>query len=104
MLVGIISFAVFFAVIYAKGAMLVVTVVLSVIFYPMVTTYIIVSVIAKGVQESVGYFTGDNVQYVLTEEEVQRETEAVENANSDDDYIFVNGRMIKNPSKTNTTE
>ena len=45
-----------------------------------------------------------NVQYVLTEEEVQRETEAVENANSDDDYIFVNGRMIKNPAKTNTKE
>lgn len=46
-LVGIISFAVFLAVIYAKGAMLVVAVVLSVIFYPMITTYIIVSVIAK---------------------------------------------------------
>ena len=54
--------------------------------------------------DHVGYFTGDNVQYVLTEEEVQRETEAVENANSDDDYIFVNGRMIKNPAKTNTKE
>ena len=91
-------------IIYAKGAMLVVAVALSVIFYPMIATYIIVSVIAKGVQESVGYFTGDNVQYVLTEEEVQRETEAVENANSDDDYIFVNGRMIKNPAKTNTKE
>ena len=96
--------AVFLAVIYAKGAMLVIAVALSVIFYPMIATYIIVSVIAKGVQESVGYFTGDNVQYVLTEEEVQRETEAVENANSDDDYIFVNGRMIKNPAKTNTKE
>ena len=103
-LVVIVSFAVFLAVIYAKGAMLVVAVTLSVIFYPMIATYIIVSVIAKGVQESVGYFTGDNVQYVLTEEEVQRETEAVENANSDDDYIFVNGRMIKNPAKTNTKE
>ena len=90
-LVVIVSFAVFLAVIYAKGAMLVIAVTLSVIFYPMIATYIIVSVIAKGVQESVGYFTGDNVQYVLTEEEVQRETEAVENANSDDDYIFVNG-------------
>ena len=100
----IVSFAVFLAVIYTKGAMLVVAVALSVIFYPMIATYIIVSVIAKGVQESVGYFTGDNVQYVLTEEEVQRETEAVENANSDDDYIFVNGRMIKNPAKTNTKE
>ena len=95
-LVVIVSFAVFLAVIYAKGAMLVVAVALSVIFYPMIATYIVVSVIAKGVQESVGYFTGDNVQYVLTEEEVQRETEAVENANSDDDYVFVNGRMIKN--------
>lgn len=103
-LVVIVSFAVFLAVIYAKGAMLVIAVALSVIFYPMIATYIIVSVIAKGVQESVGYFTGDNVQYVLTEEEVQRETEAVENANSDDDYIFVNGRMIKNPAKTNTKE
>ena len=103
-LVVIVSFAVFLAVIYTKGAMLVVAVALSVIFYPMIATYIIVSVIAKGVQESVGYFTGDNVQYVLTEEEVQRETEAVENANSDDDYIFVNGRMIKNPAKTNTKE
>ena len=103
-LVVIVSCAVFLAVIYAKGAMLVVAVALSVIFYPMIATYIIVSVIAKGVQESVGYFTGDNVQYVLTEEEVQRETEAVENANSDDDYIFVNGRMIKNPAKTNTKE
>ena len=103
-LVGIVSFAVFLVVIYAKGAMLVVAVALSVIFYTMIATYIIISVIAKGVQESVGYFTGDNVQYVLTEEEVQRETEAVENANSDDDYIFVNGRMIKNPAKTNTKE
>ena len=58
-LVVIVSLAVFLAVIYAKGAMLVVAVALSVIFYPMIATYIIVSVIAKGVQESVGYFTGD---------------------------------------------
>ena len=50
-LVVIVSFAVFLAVIYAKGAMLVVAVALSVIFYPMIATYIIVSVIAKGVQD-----------------------------------------------------
>lgn len=46
-LVVIVSFAVFLAVIYTKGAMLVVAVALSVIFYPMIATYIIVSVIAK---------------------------------------------------------
>ncbi len=40
----------------------------------------------------------------LRKKKLQRETEAVENANSDDDYIFVNGRMIKNPAKTNTKE
>ena len=48
--------------------MLVVAVALSVIFYPMIATYIIVSVIAKGVQESVGYFTGAKgyqLQYAL---------------------------------------
>lgn len=103
-LIAIVSFAAFLAIIYSQGFMLFVSIALTVIFYPMIATYIIVSVISKGVQDSVGYFTGDHVQYVLTEEDEQRESEAIENADSDDDYIFVNGRMIKNPAKFQNDE
>lgn len=98
-LLAIVSAAVFLGLIYSSGIMFGIVVAVSVILYPMIATYIIVSVIAKGVQESVGYFTGENVEYVETEEDLKREKEAIQNANSDDDYIFVNGRMIKNPAK-----
>lgn len=98
-LLAIVSAAVFLGLIYSSGIMFGIVVAVSVILYPMIATYIIVSVIAKGVQESVGYFTGENVEYVETEEDLKREKEAIQNADSDDDYIFVNGRMIKNPAK-----
>ena len=98
-MLAIVSAAVFLGLIYSSGIMFGIVVAVSVILYPMIATYIIVSVIAKGVQESVGYFTGENVEYVETEEDLKREKEAIQNADSDDDYIFVNGRMIKNPAK-----
>ena len=98
-LLAIVSAAVFLGLIYSSCIMFGIVVAVSVILYPMIATYIIVSVIAKGVQESVGYFTGENVEYVETEEDLKREKEAIQNADSDDDYIFVNGRMIKNPAK-----
>lgn len=92
----------FLAILYSEGIWLVVSVSLTVILYPLTATYIVNSVIAKGVQETVGYFTGNNIQYVLSAEEEAMQNKAVENADNTSDYVFVNGRMIKNTNKPQT--
>ncbi|MCH5202080.1 MAG: DUF624 domain-containing protein [Oscillospiraceae bacterium] len=99
-LVALVSAVAFLGIIFAEGVFLYLVIGLIILLYPVVAAYIINSVIAKGVQESVGYFTGDNVNYYLTEEEQEKQDKAVENADSNSDYIFVNGKMIKNPAKS----
>ena len=99
-LVALVSAVAFLCIIFAEGIFLYLVIGLIILLYPVVSAYIINSVIANGVQESVGYFTGDNVNYYLTEEEQEKQDKAVENADSNSDYIFVNGKMIKNPAKS----
>ena len=62
---------------------------------------------AKGLQENVGSFTGYSA-YVDKEfeEKVEKiaEQQAVERADSNSDYVFVNGKMIKNEANTKSIE
>ena len=57
----------------------------------MLITYIEVSMVSKGLIESVGDFVDPVKEEVIAAPLVTENTE--------DDYIFVNGRMIKNPNK-----
>lgn len=100
-LVAIVSVAAFLAIIFSEGAMLAVTVALTVILYPLITSYIIISVISKGLQDAVGSFTDIPQTTVSDEEEKALEQKAIENASSNDDYVFVNGRMVKNTHHKN---
>ncbi|MBQ4237960.1 MAG: hypothetical protein II698_01495 [Ruminococcus sp.] len=58
--------------------------------FPMLITYIEIAMVSKGVIENVGDF----VDPIVEEEPIEIHT-----VNTEDDYIFVNGRMIKNPNK-----
>lgn len=89
----------FLAILFSEGIMFVVSVGMTTIFYPMTAAYIVNSIIAKGVQETVGYFTGSNVQYSVSENEFDTWNKAYENADETSDYIYVDGKMIKNPMK-----
>lgn len=95
----VLSVLAFLAILFSEGVMFGISVGLTIIFYPLIATYIVNSIIAKGVQETVGYFTGNNVQYSISEEELETQNKAVENADETSDYVFVNGRMVKNPRK-----
>lgn len=102
-LVAVVTVAAFFGLMFSGGFMIIVSVILIAVFYPLVTTYIINSVIAKGVQDAVGDFVGVNVEKESAEVDYESERLAVENADSNSDYVFVNGRMIKK-NKDNSTD
>lgn len=87
------------AVTFAEGVVFWIAVAISTVLCPMIVTYIVISVIAKGLQENVGKFTPDEHHYSPTQEELEQERLALEKADSTDDYVFVNGRMVKNTSK-----
>ncbi|MEE3474707.1 MAG: hypothetical protein VZQ79_05140, partial [Ruminococcus sp.] len=59
--------------------------------YPMLITYIEIAMVSKGLIESVGDFVNPIKEEVVDTPIVTENTE--------DDYIFVNGRMVKNPNK-----
>lgn len=94
--IAVVSLAAFTAILFAEGILFIVAVVLTVILYPLLFCYITNAIISKGLQDTVGPFTGDNVVYVSTPEEEEQERLALENADSSNDYVFVNGKMIKN--------
>ena len=77
--------------VYAEGVWKIVLGVLIAAVYPMLITYIEVSMVSKGLIESVGDFVDPVKEEVIAAPLVTENTE--------DDYIFVNGRMIKNPNK-----
>ena len=77
--------------VYAEGVWKIVLGVLIAAVYPMIITYIEVSMVSKGLIESVGDFVDPVKEEVIAAPLVTENTE--------DDYIFVNGRMIKNPNK-----
>ena len=77
--------------VYAEGVWKIVVGVIVAAVYPMLITYIEVAMVSKGLIESVGDFVNP------IKEEVD-DTPIVTD-NTEDDYIFVNGRMVKNPNK-----
>lgn len=100
LMVAVVTFGAIVALVFSEGFLFVLSAVLITLLYPLIFTYIIISVISKGLQESVGSFTAPEFTEP-TEENTEFEKQAVENADNNDDYIFVNGRMIKNPAKNN---
>lgn len=87
--------------------MLVIAIIAAVIFYPLISAYGVNAIVAKGLQENVGSFTGSSA-YVDKEfeEKVEKiaEQQAVKRADSNSDYVFVNGKMIKNEANTKSIE
>ena len=92
----------------AEGAMLVAAIVAAVILYPLISVYGVNAIIAKGLQENVGSFTGGPAEVSDEfEEKVEKilEQQAIEKADSSSDYVFVNGKMIKRQqSQSNDNE
>ncbi len=108
-LLAVVSFAAFLALLFTfdKGVWFAVVIALVLLLYPLLSCYIVNSVLAKGVQETVGYFTGKNAQPLAVApgsgaDSAEQEVKALENADSSSDYVFVNGKMIKNPDKKPT--
>lgn len=96
--VAIVTAVAFLALTFSGGAMFWVTAGIIVALYPLIFCYIVNSIIAKGLQETVGYFVGVNSDKELTAEDIEHEKEIIANADSTSDYVFVNGRMVKNKS------
>lgn len=97
LLLLIVSAITLLALIYSQGILLIIVAVLSVLLYPLIASYLIVSLISKPLQDTVGAFVGVSVEKSSKEEEeflMQTISE-----NTTDDYVFVNGRMVKNPNK-----
>ena len=79
------------AVVYAEGVWKIIVAVIVAAVYPMLITYIEIAMVSKGLIESVGDFVNPIKEEVVDTPIVTENTE--------DDYIFVNGRMVKNPNK-----
>ena len=99
--VAVVTVASLLAVTFSAGVMFAVAVALVAVLYPLVASYIIISVISKGLQDTVGSFTDIPQPTISDEEEKLLEQQALENASSSDDYVFVNGKMVKNTHKNN---
>ena len=90
MIVAAVAIAVL-AVVYAEGVWKMIVAVIVAAVYPMLITYIEIAMVSKGLIESVGDFVNPIKEEVVDTPIVTENTE--------DDYIFVNGRMVKNPNK-----
>ena len=90
MIVAAVAIAVL-AVVYAEGVWKIIVAVIVAAVYPMLITYIEIAMVSKGLIESVGDFVNPIKEEVVDTPIVTENTE--------DDYIFVNGRMVKNPNK-----
>ena len=84
--------------IFAKGALFPFAVALVALLCPLIVNYIIISMVSKGMQENVGSF----VDVISEAEPVDEERLAAASGNTDDEYIFINGKMVKNPSFTSS--
>lgn len=85
------------ALMLTDGAARVAVAVIAAALLPLVMSYIVIAMISKGLQENMGSF----LDYELLPEEKEKGEEdmTLHTVNEEDDYIFVNGRMIKNPNK-----
>ena len=90
MIVAAVAIAVL-AVVYAEGVWKIIVAVIVAAVYPMLITYIEIAMVSKGLIDSVGDFVNPIKEEVVDTPIVTENTE--------DDYIFVNGRMVKNPNK-----
>ena len=90
MIVAAVAIAVL-AIVYAEGVWKIIVAVIVAAVYPMLITYIEIAMVSKGLIDSVGDFVNPIKEEVADTPIVTENTE--------DDYIFVNGRMVKNPNK-----
>ena len=90
MIVAAVAIAVL-AIVYAEGVWKIIVAVIVAAVYPMLITYIEIAMVSKGLIDSVGDFVNPIKEEVVDTPIVTENTE--------DDYIFVNGRMVKNPNK-----
>ena len=97
LLVAVISVAAFFLVDFSGDLYSVVSIVVTVVLYPLLYTYVTVAVISKGLQENVGSFVAKSAP-VYEDSVVSIDMQRLEK-DGNSDYIYVNGRMIKNPHK-----
>lgn len=101
---AVLTVAALLALTFSGGAIFWVTAGIIVTFYPLIFCYIVNSIIAKGLQDSVGQFVGVNSEKELTKEDIEHEKEIAANAGSSSDYVFINGRMVKNPTANKNEE
>lgn len=84
--------AIFFGVMFAQGIWFYILGILAIIIVPLFYSYISISIVAKGLQDTVGSFTVDpNKHAPVVIEDYEKE---VAN-NSESDYVFINGKMVK---------
>ena len=98
LMVAVVCAGAFFALVFAKGALFPFAVALVALLCPLIVNYIIISMVSKGMQENVGSF----VDVISEAEPVDEERLAAASGNTDDEYIFINGKMVKNPSFTSS--
>lgn len=93
-LIGAVAFLCF---LYTDGVFRYITLGLITLLCPLLICYGTVAIISKGMQANVGPFVG--VEPVKKEAVTEEDKNAAQELNSEDDYVFVNGKMIKNPNK-----
>ncbi len=93
--VGAFALGGFMLLMFTSGIWLALSGVLLFLTFPLLYTYISISIISKGLQDAVGSFTEPQKpeKPQLTEEELIKQQTAL--SNTDSDYVFVNGRMVK---------
>ena len=96
-IVGVLVTAGIFLLVFTDGAGRILSIIFLIAFMPLIISYIVISMISKGMQENVGSFV--NVLAAPKNELSDEEKQTVSKADSEDDYIFINGKMIKNPNK-----
>ena len=96
-IVGVLVTAGIFLLVFTDGAGRILSIIFLTAFMPLIISYIVISMISKGMQENVGSFI--NVLAAPKNELSDEEKQTVSKANTEDDYIFINGKMIKNPNK-----
>ena len=96
-IVGVLVAAGIFLLVFTDGAGRILSIIFLIAFMPLIISYIVISMISKGMQENVGSFV--NVLAAPKNELSDEEKQTVSKANTEDDYIFINGKMIKNPNK-----
>ncbi len=96
-IVGVLVTAGIFLLVFTDGAGRILSIIFLTALMPLIISYIVISMISKGMQENVGSFV--NVLAAPKNELSDEEKQTVSKANTEDDYIFINGKMIKNPNK-----